>query len=128
MKQPGFHPKHPEDYCIAADNKVFLNNHGVQIAPREIAEQFAVERSKWHEAFGFHGFFNFGHVLNDVQLKRFLEIVPNSYLGGLDTYDLVRYLIGQNRMELAKQIIHNIPFKWKMFKCYLRIKIWLMFA
>jgi hypothetical protein len=127
IKLPGFVPKHPEDYCIVADNQVFLKGHGIHIAPKEIAEQFAVERSKWHEAFGFHGFFNFGHVLNDEQLIEFLEILPNSYLGGLDTYDLVQYLINQNRRELAKKIIRNIPFKWKMHKRYLRVKFWLMF-
>jgi hypothetical protein len=127
IRQPEFLPKHPEDYCIVADNKVLLESQNIKIASREIAERFAVERSSWHEAFGFHGFFNFGRVLNDGQLGEFLEILPNSYLGGLDTYDLVRYLIGQNRAELAKQIIHNIPFKWKMRKCYLKIKIWPMF-
>ena len=127
MKQPEFLPKHPEDFCIVADNKVFLESQDIKIAPKEIAEQFAVERSGWHEAFGFHGFFNFGHVLNDEQLMGFLEILPNSYLGGLDTYDLVRHLIVQNRTELAKQIIHNIPFKWKMRKHYIKIKFWKMF-
>ena len=55
-----------------------------------------------------------------------LEILPNSCLGGLDAYDLVQYLINQNRRELAKKIIHKIPFKWKMRKWYLKAKFWLM--
>ncbi|QWD87244.1 hypothetical protein AOC06_01290 [Polynucleobacter paludilacus] len=122
IKLPGFVPKHPEDYCIAADNQEFLKRHGIQIAPKEIAEQFAVERTHWHEAFGFHGFFNFARVLDDVSLKQFLAMLPTSYLGGLDTYDLVTYLLEQNRMMLAKQIIENIPFRWKMRKCFFKAK------
>ena len=126
IQQPGFVYQHPEDYCIVADNQAFLKRHGIQIAPKEIAEQFAVERTHWHEAFGFHGFFNFARVLDDASLKPFLAILPNSYLGGLDTYDLVGYLIEQNRMMLAKQIIENIPFRWKMRKRFFKAKFWML--
>ncbi|QWD05986.1 hypothetical protein G6719_01340 [Polynucleobacter paneuropaeus] len=126
MKQPGFHPKHPEDYCIAADNKVFLNNHGVQIAPREIAEQFAVERSKWHEAFGFHGFFNFGRVLNDRELREFLKLLPEGALSGLDTFDLIAQLRDQRRIAIAKEIARKVKFRWKMRKRFIKLKFWLL--
>lgn len=126
IQQPGFLYKHPEDYCIVADNQEFLKRHGIQIAPKEIAEQFAVERTCWHEAFGFHGFFNFARVLDDASLKRFLVMLPTSYLGGLDSYDLVTHLIEQNRMMLAKQIIENIPFRWKMRKRFFKAKLWML--
>ena len=81
IKKPGFIKKHPEDYCICVDNKEFLEGQcDIKIAPAIIAEQFAVERSEWHDAFGFHGFFNFGRILSDIELSKFLQILPKNAL------------------------------------------------
>ena len=127
IKQPGFVKKHPEDYCICVDNKEFLKNeHGIRIAPTGIAEQFAVERSEWHPAFGFHGFFNFGRILNDVDLRAFIKMLPENYLSGLDTYDLISSLREQDRLSLAKDIAKMVRFKWKMRRHYLKLKWWLL--
>lgn len=124
IKQPGFIKKHPEDYCICADNRVFLEEHGIKIAPVNIAEQFAVERMTWHPAFGFHGFFNFGRVLNDAELTAFIKILPENYLSGLDAYDLASYLLQDGRLEVAKVIARKVRFKWKMRKRYFKLKFW----
>ena len=124
----GFIKKHPEDYCICADNKEFLGQHGVSIAPVDVAEQFAVERSLWHDAFGFHGFFNFGRVLNDAQLKAFINILPENYLSGLDSYDLIDSLREQGRVTLAKEIAQKVRFKWKMRKKFIKLKLWQLSA
>ena len=127
IKKPGFFKKHPEDYCICVDNKAFLEQEcGIQIAPLEIAEQFAVERSTWHKAFGFHGFFNFGRVLNDQSLRTFISTLPQNYLSDLDTYDLVSYLRGEGRLGMAKEIAKQVCFKWKMRKYYVKLKFWLL--
>jgi len=125
---PGFIKKHPEDYCICSDNKEFLENRGNQIAPIEVAEQFAVERTLWHSAFGFHGFFNFGRVLNDAELRGFIRILPENYLNGLDAYELIIFLRDQGRVSLAKEIARKVRFKWKMRKYYVRLKLWLLMA
>lgn len=126
MKKPGFEKKHPEDYCICVDNKEFLAQEcGIRIAPTGVAEQFAVERSPWHPAFGFHGFFNFGHVLSDAELTAFIKLLPENYLSGLDVYDLISYLRQEGRLEMAKKIATKVRFKWKMRKRYLALKLWL---
>ena len=127
IKKPGFFKKHPEDYCICVDNKTFLEQEcGIRIAPANVAEQFAVERSPWHQAFGFHGFFNFGRVLNDESLRVFINTLPENYLSGLDTYDLISYLRQEGRLGMAKEIAQKVRFKWKMRKRYIKLKFWLL--
>lgn len=127
MNKPGFIKKHPEDYCICVDNKEFLNKEcGIRIAPTGVAEQFAVERSPWHSSFGFHGFFNFGRVLNDFELQAFIKIMPETYLGGLDSYDLIDSLRDQGRIQVAKEIAEKVRFKWKMRKRFIKLKFWLL--
>ena len=128
IQQPGFIKKHPEDYCICADNKDFLEQKNIQIAPVDVAEQFAVERTAWHPAFGFHGFFNFGKVLDDAELKTFINILPEIYLNGLDVYDLIASLRVQGRIQLSKEIAKKVRFKWKMRKRYVRLKFWQLSA
>ena len=125
IKLPGFIKKHPEDYCICADNRFFLEEHEIKIAPVNIAEQFAVERTLWHSAFGFHGFFNFGRVLNDAELTDFIKILPENYFSGLDSYDLISYLLQHDRLEVAKLIAGKVRFKWKMRKRFIKLKWWL---
>jgi len=125
IKKPGFTKRHPEDYCICVDNKAFLEQQcDIKIAPTNIAEQFAVERTPWHDAFGFHGFFNFGRVLDDSDLEKFLKIFPKHALNGIDTYDLISNLREQGRISLAKKIAQNVGFRWKMRKRYLKLKLW----
>lgn len=124
IQQKDFIKKHPEDYCICADNKDFLERHKIVIAPANIAECFAVERTAWHEAFGFHGFFNFGRVLGDVELKKFIEMLPDNYLNSLDVYDLIESLREQGRVSFAKQIAKKVFFKWKMRKRFIKLKLW----
>jgi hypothetical protein len=127
MERPEFIKRHPEDYCICVDNKEFLEKEcDIRIAPISVAEQFAVERSLWHPAFGFHGFFNFANVLNDQDLKTFLRLLPESSLTGLDTYDLIASLRDHGRLNLAKKIAEKVRFKWKMRKHYFKLKAWLL--
>jgi hypothetical protein len=122
IKRPGFIKRHPEDYCICVDNKDFLEQEcGIQFAPPEVAEQFAVERSEWHDSFGFHGFFNFDKVLSDQEFTYFLDILPSTYLSGIDTYDLLDRLMTKNKFFLVNKIVDRIQFRWKMRKKYMRV-------
>jgi hypothetical protein len=114
--------RHPEDFCICVDNKALLEGEfGIRFAPSNVAEQFAVERTEWHPAFGFHGFFNFGKVLNPGELTEFLQLLPDAYLGGVDTYDLMQYLLENQNKELAESIWKRVTFKWKRRKQYMKM-------
>lgn len=124
IRRPEFIKKHPEDYCICADNKEFLEKEcGIKFASIHIAEQFAVERSEWHDAFGFHGLFNFGRVLSDDQLAAFFKMIPDSYLKGVDVFDLIDDLISKNKSDLALSICSRIQFTWKLRKRYISMKM-----
>jgi hypothetical protein len=122
LESPKVTKRHPEDFCICDDNKATLENQfGIRFAPSNVAEQFAVERTEWHPAFGFHGFFNFGKVLNPHELNEFLQLLPDAYLGGVDTYDLMQYLLESQNKELAESIWKRVTFKWKRRKQYLKM-------
>ena len=124
LESPAISKRHPEDFCICVDNKEALENQfGIRFAPTNVAEQFAVERSEWHPAFGFHGLFNFSRVLADAELEQFLDILPSDYLGGVDTYDLIYSLQLDEKHSLAKKIINRLQFRWRMRKKYIRAKL-----
>ncbi len=121
LESPAITKRHPEDFCICVDNREPLESEfGIRFAPTNIAEQFAVERSDWHPAFGFHGFFNFGKALRLDELTEFLHLLPDPYLGGVDTYDLIDYLIENKNKRLAELIWKGVPFRWRMRKRYVR--------
>ena len=122
LESPRITKRHPEDFCICDDNKATLENQfGIRFAPAQVAEQFAVERTSWRPAFGFHGFFNFGKALSLDELSAFLDLLPNAYLGGVDTYDLIDYLIESRNTALAQRIWKRVQFKWRYRKRYLAI-------
>jgi len=124
LESPTITKHHPEDFCICVDNKATLENQfGIRFAPTNVAEQFAVERSEWHPAFGFHGFFNFGKALSPEELSVFLDLLPDVYLGGVDTYGLIYSLQLDEKHSLAKKIINRLQFRWRMRKKYIRAKL-----
>ena len=126
LESPAITKRHAEDFCICVDNKATLENQfGIRFAPKSIAEQFAVERSSWHPAFGFHGFFNFGKALNPQELSAFLDLLPDTYLGGVDTYDLIDYLIESKNKGLAESIWKRVTFSWRYRKKYLKVS-WIL--
>jgi hypothetical protein len=122
LESPKISKRHPEDFCICVDNKAPLEGEfGIRFAPTNVAEQFAVERTSWHPAFGFHGFFNFGKVLKPHELTEFLQLLPDAYLGGVDTYDLMEYLIEYQNNALAESIWQRVTFRWKLRRQYLKM-------
>jgi hypothetical protein len=119
---------HPEDYYICVNNKKLLEEkYNIKFAPKEIADLFSVERSKWHPAFGFHGFFNFAHVLNEKELEDFLNIIPKSMLNNVDTYDLLDSSENKNLNGVVKLIRRKLSFKWKYRYSYLQNKLKLLY-
>jgi hypothetical protein len=122
LESPAISKRHPEDFCICDDNKVTLENQfGIRFAPTGVAEQFAVERTSWHRAFGFHGFFNFGRALSPEELSAFLDLLPDAYIGEVDTYDLLDYLLDHQKKDLAQRIWKRVRFKWRYRKRYLAL-------
>jgi len=122
IKRPEFIKKHPEDYCICADNREFLEQEcGIQFAPTHLAEQFAVERSEWHEAFGFHGFFNFGKVLGDNEIRDFLSRSSAITFKNIDAYELLDDLLSKGRKSVVRLLRAHIRFAWKYRRQYLRM-------
>ena len=124
LKSPLISKHHPEDYCICADNKAVLEKKfNIRFAPVSVAEVFAVERSAWHSAFGFHGFFNFGRVLPESKLQQILKIIPDSYLQGVDTFDLIDCLVSINKLHLALELSRHISFSWKFRGRFMLMKL-----
>jgi len=98
--------KHPEDQAICIDNKNLLEEKlNIQFAPLEIAEKFAFERGTFTNTFGFHGMFNFSKILNDLELKKFIKTIPEAFLGGLDTYDLINDLFHAKKFDEARLLL-----------------------
>ncbi|MBB3356485.1 MULTISPECIES: DUF5672 family protein [unclassified Novosphingobium] len=63
-RDPAFRSVHPEDIAIGRVNRAWLENQGMQFAPRHIADCFAAERSGDPLAtFGYHGVFNMPRAL-----------------------------------------------------------------
>lgn len=111
MQQPEIIIRHPEDKCIGVTNRRCLEeNHGIRFASVEVAERFSAERTPWHDAFGFHGFFNFVNALSEDELQAFLDGVPSSCCGGLDSFDLIHELSERGRDSQARQLFAKVRF------------------
>lgn len=125
MHSPGMVIDHPEDRCICVTNRVILEQRfGIRFAPTDVAEQFAVERTPWHKAFGFHGLFNFAHVLEPSELRAFLAELPASCCGGVDSYDLIDVLREQGATDTAAALLAKCPFRWKAAKRFISARLW----
>ena len=79
--------------------------------------------SNWHSTFGFHGFFNFAHVLNEKQLEDFINIIPRPMLNNLDTYDLLDLVEKKKFNKVAKKLRRKLTFKWKYRYSFLHQKL-----
>jgi len=119
LQDPQIIKSHPEDQSICIFNKDILKELGIEIAPIEIASQFAFER-ECKQAFGFHGFFNFARVLHEENLLAFIDILPPLLLGKLDTYDLFDDLCQLQRFDEAKALLVQSSPKGKMWKRHLK--------
>jgi hypothetical protein len=129
LASPNIPKRHPEDFCICIDNRGRLENEfGIRFAPTEVAEKFAVERSAWHPAFGFHGLFNFAKAFDSAELTAFLRGLSDDYLSGVDAYDLIDDLIMSNRLLEAQMLRRRVQFSWKWRKRFVKAKMNLFLA
>jgi hypothetical protein len=126
MQSPGMVINHPEDRCICVTNRPLLEQEfGIRFAPAEVAERFAVERTPWHKAFGFHGLFNFARVLEPTELRAVIADLPESCCGGVDSYDLIDGLRAQGATEAAAALFAKCPFRRKVAKRFIRTWLWM---
>lgn len=129
LASPNIPKRHPEDFCICIDNRVRLENEfSIRFAPTDIAEKFAVERSAWHPAFGFHGLFNFARVFDSAELTAFLHGLSDDYLSGVDAYDLIDDLMMSNRLREAQMLRRRVQFSWKWRKRFIQTKVNMILA
>jgi hypothetical protein len=121
--------RHPEDFCICIDNRERLEKEfDIRFAPTAVAEKFAVERSTWHPAFGFHGLFNFAKVFNSAELPEFLHRLSDDYLSGVDAYDLIDDLMLRRRPVEAQMLRRRVQFSWKWRKRFIQTKVNMILA
>lgn len=123
MQSKKINKRHPEDQCICIDNRLLLENEfGIKFAPLELANKFSVERGENFSSFGMHGIFNFPCFLNYLELVSVFKIIPNSFLGNLDTYDLIEALLQKKYYLLSSDLLKRTPIKNKFLKKY--FKFW----
>lgn len=118
---------HPEDQAICINNKEILENkYGIRFAPIEIATKFAIERGPWKNTFGFHGMFNFAKALNHELLDHYLDEIPNEFLGGVDTYELIEDLLKKDIRTAESLLRRTTPRKVRRYRMHKQhMKLWL---
>lgn len=125
MQSPDMVMNHPEDRCICVTNRDLLEQQfGIRFAPPDVAERFAVERTPWHKAFGFHGFFNFAHVLEPAELRALIHDLPASCCGGVDAYDLIDVLRSRGEADQAVALFAKCPFRGRTARRFLSTWWW----
>lgn len=107
LQDPAMTMSHPEDLCICHENRERLErDHGVRIAPVDLAARFSCERTlPGHATFGFHGLFNMHRVLAPEALRELLSGLPDELARGLDAHDLCRKLIQEGRLATAAVLL-----------------------
>lgn len=77
-KQYPYVDSHPEDDLLCRVYGPHLAAmHGFKFAPLSVADQFSFERSQPHKTFGFHGLFNWPHVLPPEGLRTRKQLATN---------------------------------------------------
>lgn len=113
LLQPDMQMTHPEDLAICDVNRARLErDHGIRIAPIEVAQRFAYERvAPPSPTFGFHGLFNFHREFDAAALQAQLDALPDHLARGLDAHDLCASLIRQRRLRAAKTLFDK---RWRL--------------
>lgn len=97
-----------EDDLICRRDRTFFERSGLLFAPESVANCFSAERGGWQSpAFGFHGFFNFGRVMQPTQLCEFLDNGPLGIFGDRASYDLGLWLVKNGQYSNAKKVLHK---------------------
>lgn len=71
-RNPAFGADHPEDMAIGRTNRAWLESQGMRFAPRQLADQFAAERTgDPRTCFGYHGVWNMPRAIG---IEAFWEV------------------------------------------------------
>jgi hypothetical protein len=106
--KPNFLTPLIEDDFICRNQRGFLEeNYKIKFPSIEIANKFSFEGNrKKINTFGFHGMSNFNYVIRkDFDLKNLISILSDDYFTNRESYNLVKFLISDNRISVAKLVI-----------------------
>lgn len=108
LAQLEFGQVHPEDHVICELHKDELEARGIRFAPAALAQQFAFEaRPAASASFGFHGFFNFHHVLDDRALDAYAALCSQATLCSAEARRLIRALYHSGRHAMALRLLRR---------------------
>ncbi len=104
MEQP-----HPEDYAICElHGEQLQRDFGIRFADAGLASAFAFECiPPTAPAFGFHGFFNFGRVLDDAELSAYLAQCDDATMHGPAVRRLIKQLYCSGRYRMAASVLRR---------------------
>jgi hypothetical protein len=109
IADPAFKVSHPEDVCICHDNRELLQQHGVRIAPCDLALSFSQERvTTAQESFGFHGAFHLMTLMSPAALKQLIKDLPERMTCSLEIKELAKRLIASHHpehLEIAELLV-----------------------
>lgn len=89
---------HPEDDALCRRYGPRLCEEGFKFAPEALARQFSFERGpRRGPTFGFHGMFNWPHVLTDKQIKQRMELASPYVLNNQHCAEMQMVLQAQGR-------------------------------
>ncbi|PIF08465.1 DUF5672 family protein [Janthinobacterium sp. 13] len=100
---------HPEDYAICELHGDRLREEfGVRFADAGLASSFAFEGiMPAGPTFGFHGFFNFGEVLDDTELTDYLRKCDDAIMHAPTARGLIKQLYRSGRYRMAARILRR---------------------
>ncbi|MGK5015892.1 DUF5672 family protein [Janthinobacterium sp. HLS12-2] len=100
---------HPEDYAICElHGDQLREDFGVRFADASLASSFAFECVvPTGPTFGFHGFFNFGRVQDDVALRDYLLMCDDAMMHAAAVRRLVKQLYGSGRYRMAAHVLRR---------------------
>lgn len=101
-------PSCPEDEQICMHlGPLLAQQHGIRIAPLELAQGFSCEYDAYRPAFGFHGMHNFAHALAPADLSTWLGAAPGDIIVDKHARNLVKTLMLGGRAREAIALIRQ---------------------
>lgn len=98
----------PEDATICVHQRRRLEqDHGIRIAPVELASEFSCEYGPYRRSFGFHGMHNFAHVMPRTELDSWLSTASDEVIKSVHARKLVKALMHSGRAIEALQLIER---------------------
>ncbi|MGK5077139.1 DUF5672 family protein [Janthinobacterium sp. HLX7-2] len=100
---------HPEDYAICELHGAQLQqDFGIRFADARLASAFAFECiAPTGRTFGFHGFFNFGQVLDDVELGDYIGNCDDATMHTPAVRGMIKQLYRSGRYRMAAQVLRR---------------------